>query len=312
MKGPAVNHAFGSAPSGIMEPPRVVLPDHQLFARRAARLRTLSENTPGLGEFLAFIASVVQAQQQVLETREPAWVPAAGAFDAALEHGMPPLGAQALRRDIDWQQDLAALLDALELQAGERQRPLLASVRGLSVQALDDLAEQVLDADPGDSGSRGQMPLVAAALQVAWVRLTRALPRPPERPTGDVYALCPCCGSQPVASIVHVAPERNGVRYLHCAICATEWHLERVTCTICHKGGQLHYLGLEDGDQSAFVARAEACDHCHGYLKIVPREFDAEADPLADDLASLALDLMLDEAGQYTRSGYNPFLIAGA
>ena len=34
------SHDFGSAPSVIMEPPEVVLPDGEVFARRAARLRS--------------------------------------------------------------------------------------------------------------------------------------------------------------------------------------------------------------------------------------------------------------------------------
>ncbi|HCL78213.1 MAG TPA: formate dehydrogenase accessory protein FdhE, partial [Pseudomonas sp.] len=37
MKGSAVNHAYGSAPSGIMEAPEVVLADATLFSKRALR-----------------------------------------------------------------------------------------------------------------------------------------------------------------------------------------------------------------------------------------------------------------------------------
>ena len=34
-------------------------------------------------------------------------------------------------------------------------------------------------------------------------------------------------------------------------------------------------------------------------------------DPVADDLASLPLDLMLADEGVYARSGYNPLLVFG-
>jgi len=41
------------------------------------------------------------------------------------------------------------------------------------------------------------------------------------------------------------------------------------------------------------------------------REEHGRAEPVADDLASLALDILLAEQGEYGRSGYNPLLIAG-
>ncbi|WP_421684259.1 formate dehydrogenase accessory protein FdhE [Stutzerimonas urumqiensis] len=310
MKG--VNHSFGSAPSGIMEPPEVLLPQPDIFARRALRMRELAERVPPLADFLTFMARAVQAQQQVLDEREPAWRPAPGAFDVALEHGMPPLSAASLRRDLDWRADLTALLDALELHVAERQRPLLEALRAKTDDQLEELAELILEIKPGTDADRGLLPFVAAAMQVAWARLALSLPRPPKRPTGAARSLCPCCGSQPVASVVHFERDRQGVRYLHCSLCETEWHLERVTCSVCHKSGQLHYFGLDEAEgKLALPAQAEACKHCNSYLKIVPREFNASAEPLADDLASLALDLMLDEQGTYARNGYNPLLIAG-
>lgn len=307
-----MNHSYGSAPSGIMEAPYVTLPDAKLFSKRAVRLRELVAQVPPLDEFLAFMARLVQAQHQVLTEREPSWTPAPDAFDQALKHGMPPLGFQALRRDVRWQDDLFALLDAIELHVGERQRPLIAQLRELSPEDLARLADEVFEAGSGTEATRPLMPLVAAALQVSWVRLAMALPRPPERPTGEARGLCPCCGSPPVASVVHNERHRSGVRYLHCALCATEWHLERVKCSVCDDGGKLLYLALDDENGKPFLpVQAETCDSCHSYLKVMQREIHGRADPVADDLASLALDLLLAEQGKYERSGYNPLLIAG-
>lgn len=312
MKGTSVKHAFGSAPSGIMQPAHVVLPADQLFSKRALRLRELVEQVPPLDEFLAFMARLVQAQHQVLTEREPAWRPAADAFDQALVHGLPPLATQALRRDLDWQADLLAILDALELHVGERQRPLLSALRERQPVELDALADNVLEGQPGPEATRALMPLVAAALQVSWVRLARALPQPPKRPPRETQALCPSCGSAPVASVVHSEQHRSGVRYLHCGLCATEWHLERVTCSVCGEGSDVSYLALEDERGESFVpVQAETCGACHHYLKLVQRGLCGRAEPVADDLASLALDLLLAEQGHYWRSGYNPLLIAG-
>ncbi len=56
------------------------------------------------------------------------------------------------------------------------------------------------------------------------------------------------------------------------------------------------------------AARSGACE---SYLKIVLRQLQGRADPVADDLASLPLDLMLADEGVYARSGYNPLLVFG-
>lgn len=312
MKETAVKHSYGSAPSGIMDAPHVVLPDAKVFSKRATRLRELVVQVPALDEFLAFMARLVQAQHQVLTEREPAWRPAADTFGQALKHGMPPLGYQALRRDVHWQNDLLAILDAMELHVGERQRPLLAALREMPAEQRDELADDVFEARPGNEATRALLPLVAAALQVTWMRLAIALPKVPARPTDEAQALCPSCGAAPVASVVHNERYRSGVRYLHCSLCATEWHLERIKCSACDSGGKLLYLSLHDEQGKSFLpVQAEACNECHSYLKVMQRELHGRADPVADDLASLALDMMLAEQGLYGRSGYNPLLIAG-
>jgi FdhE protein len=295
-----------------MEAPNVVLPDAKVFSKRATRLRELVQQVPPLDEFLAFMARLVQAQHQVLTEREPAWKPANDAFDQALKHGMPPLGFQALRRDVQWQDDLLAMFDAIELHVGERQRPLLRTLREMDREQLDLLAEDVLEAKSGTETTRPLLPLVAAALQISWLRLAMALPRPPGKPTGEARALCPCCGSPPVASVIHNERHRAGVRYLHCSLCATEWHLERIKCSVCDSAGKLVYLTMDDEKGKPFLpVQAEACGECHSYLKVMQRELHGRADPVADDLASLALDILLAEQGEYGCSGYNPLLIPG-
>lgn len=310
MSAPLNGHAFGNAPDGLAPVPAVVLPGTDLFARRAARLKELAIRVPSLDEFLDFMARLVQTQQQVLDARPTAWQPAPEGLALALEHGLPPLSVQALRAHLDWQADLQALLDGLEPQVGERQRPLLDALRASTPGERAALGDQVLEDRAGPPSARGLLPLVAAALQIAWVRLARALPRPPQRPEGAARALCPSCGSPPVASVVHNEPPRRGVRYLQCSLCATEWHVERVRCTVCDKGSALVYLELDDARGTPLLpVQAEACGHCRSYLKVALRERHGRADPVADDLASLALDLLLAENGEYARSGRNPLLI---
>nr|WP_290826123.1 formate dehydrogenase accessory protein FdhE [Halomonas sp.] len=307
-----MKHTYGNSPSGVMAPPDVVLPTPDHFAIRALRLQELSQRVEPLGEFLTFMAQLASAQQVALEHADPAWAPIDEAFVPALEHGMPPLNVRALRQDIDLHTELAVMLDALELHVGEAQRTLLIRLRELPRDEVDLMADDVLAASPGDPERRGMMPLVAAAMQVAWLRLTQSLPRAPDRPSAEARALCPCCGSPPVASVIEATPERSGVRYLQCGLCATQWYFERSICSVCEQSGKLGYLSLEnETGEPALPAQAETCGDCGTYLKVISHGVDPQGEPLADDLASLALDLLLAEEEQYQRSGFNPLLVVG-
>ncbi len=52
---------------------------------------------------------------------------------------------------------------------------------------------------------------------------------------------------------------------------------------------------------------AESCDECGTYRKVVSQEKDPLAEPLADDLASLMLDLLMGET-KFQRASPNPLL----
>lgn len=153
-------------------------------------------------------------------------------------------------------------------------------------------------------------PFLMAALQVQWVALASRFDAAAVQPL-DVPGLCPLCGSLPVASLVRTQAPYQGYRYLHCALCACEWHMVRVQCSQCGAVGKdIAYRTLASVDAAEAAAtgaavRAETCEHCRGYRKILYQENDPEVDPVADDLASLALDLLLAEEG-YARACGNP------
>jgi FdhE protein len=146
-------------------------------------------------------------------------------------------------------------------------------------------------------------PFLMATLQVYWVALASRLSSA-DVPPIDVPGVCPVCGTLPVASIVRSDGRSQGYRYLHCALCATEWHLVRITCSQCQANTHIAYHSIEGG--SAAI-RAESCDDCHSYRKILYQEMDPAVEPVADDLASLAIDLLMTEAGYHRGSG-NPLL----
>jgi FdhE protein len=54
--------------------------------------------------------------------------------------------------------------------------------------------------------------------------------------------------------------------------------------------------------------KAETCDECRTYTKILYKDKDPESESFADDLATLGLDVLVGEAG-WARATPNPFLV---
>ena len=286
--------------------PRVRLPDPtRVFSDRAARLRTLAGGN-AIGGYLELVAHVCDAQHAALAKYSPA-PPAAETIERAAAHGMPPLPASG-PRDAAWRSLLTELLDAVAPHAAPV-RELAQRLRDATPEWLDAQADAVL-AERADLVDLAAAPFVMAALEVHWVAMTGFFDA--DRFLAiDAPGVCPLCGSLPVASIVHAQAPYQGYRYLHCSLCASEWHLVRIHCTGCGAAGKDigYHTPTREGasDDGNAAVRAESCEHCHGYRKIVYREKDTRVDPVADDLASLALDVLMAEHG-YHRLSTNPLL----
>jgi len=289
-------------------PPAVILPAADVFATRAARFEHLSAGH-ALGDWLRFLAALSQAQHLCLQK-----VPAFPVRDDALlarahEFGMPPLPAQSWPRDPVWRAILRCLCDDLPDAAPA---PLRAAIADLAVRPAEDieaLAERILHTELFGADA-ALLPIVAAALQVYWTRMAIDLGAA-RIPPLDVAGVCPCCGFLPVASVVKTVGETANLRYLHCALCNTEWNLVRVKCAACDATENIDYRHLEGpGLAHPEAVRAETCATCKSYLKIVYQE-KGGLDPVADDLATLALDILMDEAG-YVRAGPNLLLVPGS
>ena len=150
------------------------------------------------------------------------------------------------------------------------------------------------------------VPFLGAALQVHWVKRASALGEGEIRKL-DVPGLCPVCGSPPIASMLRIDVPVPGTRYLHCVLCATDWHISRGFCSQCEVQEKLAYYHIESGNDAV---RGEACEECKGYIKSFNQEKDPQADPVADDLATLSLDILMDESG-YQRASPNFFFVPG-
>ena len=97
-----------------------------------------------------------------------------------------------------------------------------------------------------------------------------------------------------------------GARYLHCGLCATAWNHVRAVCINCGDSRSLVLQELAGGNGAV---KAETCDACHGYAKMLYQEQDMAVEAMADDLASLGLDIKVSEAG-WSRHAPNPLILA--
>jgi FdhE protein len=290
MSGPAPA-ALGAIPGEV--PPLVLPEPSEVFRRRAARLAELARGHAS-GDWLLALSRLAAAQGVALE-RAPADAPGS-ALAAAV-----PLRASGWRLAGSWRAGLGAIL--AEMRATPLPVPARAAIARLEYAApseLESFAGALLRGGPGPV-DLAAAPFVAAALQAHFTALASRLDAAAvERSTDG----CPVCGSPPVAAVV-LGDDK--VRYVACSLCSSRWHLVRVQCATCRATGGISYLAIEGGPGGV---KAEACGTCRTYLKVFYLEQRPGAEPLADDAATLALDLLVAEEG-YARGGRNLFLDPG-
>lgn len=298
MPDPTTDHPRPDADA----PPFLLPVTAALFAERAERFAALAEGH-SLGDWLALLARLSRAQQHALGALPELPLPDAAAVAQAAAHGMPPLDPAA--RPPVWRDALRAIAGELLAAAPPGAQAALQSLLAASDAELERLADALLDGQAA-MGDGARLPFIAAALQVVHTQLASRLDAGGLRKL-EAANVCPCCGNPAVASIVRLGTVIDKLRYLHCSLCNSEWNVPRAVCTSC--GGDKE-LALQDIDGRPGAVCAETCDACKSYLKIVRQDKDPRVDPVADDLATLSLDLLLDEAG-YQRAGPN-LLLTGA
>ena len=305
--------------------PFLRLPERStVYAEREMRLRERAASH-AMRDFLLFCAELARGQQELLLAYPSVPLPDAAALDAASRAGAPPLPARLWPRDPAWRAGLLRLLDALLPRlAGSPAQAGVAKLRRADAAWHEQQADRLLNGVMVGL-DLAAAPLIAAALQTYWTHLVIATQaaRGAGRlaPFGrvDDATLCPCCASRPTASISRIGADESGYRYLHCSLCSAQWHMVRIKCTHCEQTKGIHCESLrpahDNGDEaherSAKPAvEAETCDECGHYLKIVHMERNASVEPVADDLASVTLDLLVSEAG-FQRHGVNLMLLFG-
>jgi len=287
----------------VTAPPFARVPDlDTLFRNRAARLRQVAHGH-ALAPYLDFVAGLAEAQDGICRDLPAPMPPAADALSRAREFGMPALDRAALTQQEDCLVTLRRFLTAAAtLPMPDPARAALATVTAAQDETLLAMAADVLDsAIPFESVA--EHGFIAAGMQVHAARAAAMLDATKLVPVGD--GVCPSCGGPPVASLVVGWEGAHGARFCCCAICATLWNYVRIRCTACGSTKGITYRELDGSDGNV---KAECCRECNTYLKIMYQVKGGALDPVADDLATTALDILVTEEG-FRRGGVNPFLI---
>lgn len=262
---------------GVQDIEPTIKPDlDSLYVKRAARLRHLATDHV-MGDYLRFIARIVDWQASVrpkiaewvpgLEMREK-WPDILGSMIETLSNGSQGPGAAVLQR--------IAKMERGELQ--KRGKALIAGDYSISDPALSVY--------------------LWSALSPVWAQWALQAPRQP----AEENVCCPICGGQPVGSLI-LTGNQAGLRYLHCSLCESLWHMVRSKCSCCGDAERVEYWA--EGEVRAAI-QAESCGKCNAYLKVFSLEKDQKIELVADDLASLMIDASMEQEG-FKRSGINPF-----
>ena len=296
----------GAAGAGVSAPLPLILPDPaRRFAATARRLDLLASGHP-MEEWLRFMAQLAWAQHEAVSSLPAATSLDPSSVEEAVAARIPPLSTDRHHVDLAGQAALIRVLQHFDtVSVPDPARAVIADLKRQDPAALETLAGAflggVLEAD-----QIGHALYIAAALQVHFTSMAatlaagslRLLPR---------RGLCPCCGSTPVTGLVTASGRTPGTRYLYCSLCSTAWNHVRVVCITCGESGTLSLKSIE-GDNGA--VKAETCKACRTYAKLLYEAKDTRMDPFADDLATLALDVLVGEAG-WSRHAPNPLLLIG-
>ncbi len=305
------------------EPPFAKLPDPATHFRLRAQRFAVLEQTHPLSPYLRFMAGLAEAQHQtaVSDLPEP-WTPSAAERERAKQFAMPPIdrngfaGDPALKATFDRLFDLGRQID-MPAEAAEA----LGKVTRMENAERETMARAAFE-NRIDPTRMAEQVFLAAGMQIHAARIAAKLDAKALVAVGQ--GACPACGGPPVASLVVGWQGAHGTRFVSCALCSTLWHEVRVKCVCCGSTEGISYQEIDDGTAAAkdgdetpasprkeragrALVRAETCTKCNRYLKVMMQYQEGALDPVADDVATLALDMLLRD-GAFKRGAVNPFL----
>lgn len=107
-------------------------------------------------------------------------------------------------------------------------------------------------------------------------------------------SFCFVCGAS--ATLAELQ-ENNQVKHLRCSSCGADWRISSLQCVHCGNEDHetLRCLYFENMRE---LTRLEACDKCHGYIKVIAAFTPTPPEMLpVEDLATLHLDYIAQERG---------------
>src|ERR1700682_5923986 len=245
---------------------------HTELERRSARAETLAACAPVAREPLLFAATLFRAQAALAAAMEP--LSLTGRFEEDVDR-LLPLTEPLLRIVADRGPDLLI-------------EQSLARLEDDSTTARMRLVLYW----SGETSSRDDY--LSRALLRPYAEVLRAQGATPDRLHRPRH--CPYCGGAAIVSSRRAPPDAEaGLRLLHCALCALEWNINRISCPACGEEDP-HKLPVYSSDPYPSV-RIEACETCRRYVKSIDLTQDARPIAEVDDLVSLSMDLWAIEEG---------------
>ncbi|AIL32701.1 formate dehydrogenase accessory protein FdhE [Basilea psittacipulmonis] len=272
-------------------------PSQDVFALRAARYEELAQadQTPW-SLYLRILADICHAQDTLLRSIAPL-----ESFIIREQTILKPFDTQEVP-DV-FQTYFSQFLSILQEQTKEEKiKQAVQAVKEKSIDALWQLAQT-----DGPRKPVVQTIIVRALLEVLWTSACITL-KEKDVPIKKERVHCPCCGHEAVSSIVLLKSDYYNLRYQHCPRCNARWNVLRAKCTFCDSQKSISLKDMENGENPSYLgAKAHICEECSHYAKIIFQTKQPHADPIADDIASVILDILVSDT--YSRGGENPYLI---
>jgi FdhE protein len=247
------------------------------WSARIARARQLASTTEAAADLLTFSAGLAERQRTLRGVSDAGSRPAAITLSAALDRDAV---VAAIPELIGWlmEQTPHALASAAS------------SMRAVASHEWRQRLDTWLD---GDTADDPHIAFVVEATVQPFAEIAAAAKIDGADPMPSPSACQFCYRSASFATLREAG--HGARRSLQCGLCLSQWPIPRIGCAAC---GETAFERLPVFSAETFPqARIDACDGCHGYLKTIDFTRDGLAVPIADDLATLPLDLWAQEQG---------------
>jgi FdhE protein len=254
------------------------------WQRRIARAAKLGAEYGFASEILGFYSAILRYQARFYAEVEPTIIPVNGTSGEA-EAFARPLPASLAGQ-------FGELLSVVEQNGPELLRNSARELRDGGEGSHLRLLTSFWHGDERVSSAKGSDDFFARAFLQPYAAALRV--RSSLRWTGPAPSACPYCKRKPSVGILRPMGD-GGLRSLVCSLCLAEWEFRKIVCPGC--GEEDHAkLPVYTAEELRHV-RAEACESCRTYIKTVDMTTGGLAEPLVDEMASIPLDVWVQEQG---------------